>query len=131
MKNFIFSLDANELESRRPFVLPQALGGGHITYVKEPELDEEIENEDEERKKKLQFVRNPEEIRQEAERKRQESRNWKDKSKGGGIPNRDVVGRAKGQGQDKKVLINRKHKTENKGKRTRAAADHKMSKGMF
>merc|ERR1712141_378307 len=42
--------DANELESRRPFVLPQALGGGHITYVKEPELDEEIENEDEERK---------------------------------------------------------------------------------
>merc|ERR1712218_266913 len=27
--------DANELEVRRPFVLPQALGGGHITYVRE------------------------------------------------------------------------------------------------
>ena len=125
--------DANELESRRPFVLPQALGGGHKAYVKEEESDEEIENEEEQRKKMLHFTRNPEEVRQEAERKRQEKlhSNRADKAKGGSIPNRDVIGRAKGQGQEKKVVINRKHKTENKGKRTRAAADHKMSKGMF
>lgn len=121
------------MESRRPFVLPQALGGGHIKYVKEEESDEEIENEEEQRKKMLEFARNPEEVRQEAERKRQEKMhmNRKDKAKGGNIPNRDVEGRAKGQGQEKRVVINRKHKTENKGKRTRAAADNKMSKGMF
>lgn len=116
--------DANELEVRRPFVLPQALGGGHITYVRE-ESDHEDEHE---QKNPLDFARNPEEVRQEAERKRQEkSRNWK----GGNPPQRDVVGRAKGLGQDKHVKINRKHKTENQGKRTRAAADKKMSKGMF
>ena len=117
--------DANELEVRRPFVLPQALGGGHITYVRE-ESDEEVENET---KNPLDFARNPEEVRQEAERKRLEkNRNWKGNNT---KPIRDVVGKAKGQGQDKNVVINRKHKTENKGKRTRAAADKKMSKGMF
>ena len=80
-------------------------------------------------KNPLDFARNPEEVRQEAERKRQEkNRNWKGNNT---KPIRDVVGKAKGQGQDKNVVINRKHKTENKGKRTRAAADKKMSKGMF
>ena len=123
--------DANELENRRPFVLPQALGGGHIKYAKEDKSEDE--SEEEQTNKPFDFARNPEEVRQEAERKRQEKmhRNSKDKSKGGSIPNRDVVGRAKGQGQEKKVMINRKHKTENKGKHTRAAADKKMSKGMF
>ena len=123
--------DANEFDNRRPFVLPQALGGGHITYVKEEESDEEIQEE--QKNKPFDFTRNPEEVRREAERKRQEQihRNRKDKGKGGGIPNRDVIGKAKGQGQEKNVVINRKHKTENKGKRTRAAADRKMAKGMF
>ena len=123
--------DANEFDNRRPFVLPQALGGGHVTYVKEEESDEEIQEEP--KNKPFDFTRNPEEVRREAERKRQEQvhRNRKDKGKGGSIPNRDVIGRAKGQGQEKNVVINRKHKTENKGKRTRAAADRKMAKGMF
>ena len=43
----------------------------------------------------------------------------------------DVVGRAKGQGQDKSVLINRARKNANKGKGQRVGADKKMSKGMF
>ena len=117
--------DADEYEARRPFVLPQALGGGHVTYVKE-ESDDESE---EEIKNPLDFVRNPEEIRQEAERKRQEQ--YRIRRGNNPNPNRDVVGQSKGQGQQKQVLINRQHKTENKGKRSRAAADKKMSKGMF
>ena len=59
--------DANELEVRRPFVLPQALGGGHITYVKEEESSEETDEEESERKKMI-FVANPEEVRKEAEK---------------------------------------------------------------
>ena len=123
--------DANELESRRPFVLPQALGGGHVKYIREEKSEDE--SEEEQNNKPFDFARNPEQMRQEAEKKRQEKihRNSKDRGKGGGIPNRDVVGVAKGQGQEKKVVINRKHKTENKGKHSRAASDRKMSKGMF
>ena len=44
---------------------------------------------------------------------------------------RDVVGRAKGQGQDKSVLINRSRKNANKNKHHRAAADRKQARGMF
>ena len=44
---------------------------------------------------------------------------------------RDVVGRTKGQGQDKNVLINRSRKNANKNKHHRAAADRKQAKGMF
>lgn len=42
-----------------------------------------------------------------------------------------MVGRAKGQGQDKQVLINRAKKNVNKGKGQRAGADRKAAKGMF
>ena len=80
----------------------------------------------------MNFVRNPEEVRQEAERRRAEkmARNSKGKGGGGG-PNRDVVGRAKGQGQDKQVLLNRARKNTNKGKGQRIGADRKAAKGMF
>ena len=44
---------------------------------------------------------------------------------------RDVVGRAKGQGQDKSVLVNRSRKNANKNKQHRAAADRKQARGMF
>jgi activating signal cointegrator complex subunit 2 len=79
----------------------------------------------------MNFARNPEEVRAESERR------WNSKmaARGGGRtgppPNRDVVGRAKGQGQDANVLRNRLKKTENKGKHIRNMADKKMSKGMF
>jgi hypothetical protein len=42
-----------------------------------------------------------------------------------------VVGKPKGQGQDKQVLINRQRKNLNKGKGHRVQADKKQSKGMF
>ena len=100
----------------------------------------------------MNFARNPEEVRQEAERRRQEKMHRRNRNKGGGgggggqaavgpngggggagavPPHRDVVGRAKGQGQDKQVLINRARKNTNKGKGHRIGADKKMSKGMF
>ena len=47
------------------------------------------------------------------------------------VTSRDVVGRAKGQGQDKSVLINRSRKNANKNKHHRAAADRKQARGMF
>ena len=90
---------------------------------------------------RMDFARNPEEMRAEAARK------WNSKmaARGGGgggghrpqgggggqAPNRDFVGRAKGQGQDASVLRNRARKNENKGKNIRNAADRKMAKGMF
>lgn len=120
----------DEMTERRPFVLPRALGGGHVTYVKEkPEAAEEENEEAEQREKerrRKEFVRNPAEVREERERKWQERQN---KSKGGRPPpNRDVVGRAKGQGQDKQVLINRARKNANKGKQHRAGADRKAAR---
>ena len=117
-------------EHGRGFVLPVALGGGKVGQMKAP-VDESEEEEEEagDVKSKMNFVRNPEEVRQEKERKRQEkiSRNRSHNTP----PNRDVVGKAKGQGQDKQVLINRARKNANKGKGHRNAADRKAAKGMF
>ena len=42
-----------------------------------------------------------------------------------------MVGRAKGQGQDKSVLIARTRKNNQKGKGQRVGADRKAAKGMF
>ena len=79
---------------------------------------------------RFDFARNPEDVRAEAEQRRQSKMG----ARGGHRPqphNRDVVGRAKGQGQDASVLRNRAKKTENKGKHHRHMADKKMSRGMF
>ena len=119
-------------ELGRGFVLPVALGGGKlVTNNRNPNNDESEEEDESESadKSKMNFVRNPEEVRQEKERRRQEkiSRNRSHNTP----PNRDVVGKAKGQGQEKQVLINRARKNANKGKGHRNAADRKAAKGMF
>ncbi|XP_040573940.1 activating signal cointegrator 1 complex subunit 2 [Lepeophtheirus salmonis] len=111
-------------EERRAFVLPRALGGGHIgktIYEKESEEEDENENSG---TKPFDFCRNPQEVREERERKRLTKT-------GGKARVRDVVGNARGQGQDKSVLLNRARKTANKNKGQRIGADRKMSKGMF
>ena len=61
----------------RKFVLPVALGGGKITRggpaAKNKDGESEEDEEDDEAaagRKKMDFVRNPEEVRQEAERRR-------------------------------------------------------------
>jgi hypothetical protein len=43
----LFLLDADELTERRPFVLPRALGGGHIEHVRQEESSEEDDDESE------------------------------------------------------------------------------------
>ena len=118
--------DAHELQ--REFVLPRALGGGHIDRRnKKADGDSEESDEDDtnEKNPNLNFARNPQEIREEAERRRQS------KMKKAPNPHRDVVGKAKGQGQDKNVLINRSRKNQQKNKHHRNMADKKQSKGMF
>jgi hypothetical protein len=45
--------------------------------------------------------------------------------------NRDVVGKAKGQGQEKEVVRNRHKKTVTKSQHKKSGADFKRSRGMF
>ena len=125
----------------RQFVLPVALGGGKIPRVVQEKDDEDDDDEEDEEegvfgRKPMNFTRNPEEIRQENERRRQEkmSRNARKpaaQQQQQYQPARDVVGKPKGQGQDKQVLINRARKNANKGKGHRAGAERKQAKGMF
>lgn len=129
-------IEPDALEIEREFVLPRALGGGHVTNRKKYGLDEgEDDDEDEGGEngvgQNLDFARNPEEIRQEAERKRQAKMALSGGSKRPINHNRDVVGNPKGQGQEKQTLINRARKNTNKGKHHRAMADRKQAKGMF
>jgi len=133
--------DAGE-ELGRAFVLPVALGGGKI---RQQVIDADSDSDDDESdlKPNGNFVRNPEDLRQDQERRRAEkmSRGHKKGAPGGGggggapsngvPPHRDVVGRAKGQGQEKNVLIARARKNANKGKGQRSGADRKAAKGMF
>ncbi|XP_058834093.1 activating signal cointegrator 1 complex subunit 2 [Topomyia yanbarensis] len=88
-------------------------------------------------KKTLDFCENPEVVRQRYE----ESRRSKFQARQGGfVPpgggsGKDVVGKAKGQGQDKSVLLNRKQKGEHKSSRAnhnrKQGATFKRNKGMI
>ena len=129
-ENAIGEAEPDAYEFEREFVLPRALGGGHINRRnKKVDGDSEESDEDEanEKNPNLNFARNPQEIREEAERRRQS----KMKKPQNPPPHRDVVGKAKGQGQDKNVLINRSRKNQQKNKHHRNMADKKQSKGMF
>ena len=130
-------------EEGRTFVLPVALGGGKIRQERR-EQDDDDDDEDEEEEnpnRKPNFVRNPEEIRAEKERKWQERSAQRGGRRGGrgggggggqgGGGGPDVVGRARGQGQDKSVLIARRRKNDNKGKGQRIGAERKAARGMF
>merc|ERR1719273_720894 len=127
--------DANAMGEAEPdameFVLPRALGGGHVGRQKHIGNDDDDDsNEDEDKPAPLDFVRNPEEIRKAAELRRETKINRSNK-KPHQQKTKDVVGNAKGQGQDKQVLINRARKNANKNKNHRAMAEKKQSKGMF
>lgn len=107
------------------------------------ESEEESESEEEEasgqqsnagqRNKNMNFCENPEDIRARYEAKRQA----KFAKRGSFVPpqHQDVVGRSKGQGQEKDVLRNRQKKEANKSLRAnhnrKAGAAFKQSKGMF
>ena len=127
----------------RAFVLPVALGGGKIRPERREQNDDDDEEEEEEGNpnRKPNFVQNPEEIRAEKERKYQERVAHRRGRRGGGQGGGhgggqggggpDVVGRARGQGQDKSVLIARRRKNDNKGRGQRVGAERKAARGMF
>lgn len=99
----------------------------------ESDSEEDSSHKDQNRKG-MNFCENPEDVRARYEARRQAK--WSNK------PNvvppqqqRDVVGKAKGQGQEKEVLRNRQKKESNKSSRAnhnrKAGAAFKRSKGML
>ncbi|KNC23734.1 hypothetical protein FF38_01210 [Lucilia cuprina] len=102
------------------------------TESEEEESSQQTDNN--QRNKNDNFCENPEDIRARYEARRQAK--WA--KKGNFVPQqqpKDVVGRAKGQGQEKDVLRNRQKKEANKSSRAnhnrKAGAAFKQSKGMF
>lgn len=134
--------EAGEVEQRRQFVLPRVLRKHERT-----DSTEESENEEEvaeDRPPRDAFCENPAAIRERRERQRMESLQQRgggfSRGRGGGSApggdkKFDVVGKPKGQGQDKQVLISREKKNTNKSSRAnhnrRSGAQHKRNQGMF
>ncbi|XP_071428255.1 activating signal cointegrator 1 complex subunit 2 isoform X3 [Pithys albifrons albifrons] len=122
-----------ELLSRRPFTIPQVLRqkGQEEGQEEEEEDEEEEEEEAEKERTKDHFVQDPAVLRERAEARRQAQlarRGHKHDSSA-------VVGNAKGHGQNRETLQERRKKEANKSTRAnhnrRAMADRKRSKGMI
>ncbi|XP_064024419.1 activating signal cointegrator 1 complex subunit 2 isoform X2 [Pogoniulus pusillus] len=123
----------DELISRRPFTIPQVLRskGQEEGQEEEEEDDEEEEEEAEKERSKDHFVQDPAVLRERAEARRlaQLAR------KGHKHDSSAVAGSAKGQGQSRDTVQERRRKEANKSTRAnhnrRAMADRKRSKGMI
>ncbi|XP_061392484.1 activating signal cointegrator 1 complex subunit 2-like [Musca vetustissima] len=110
-----------------------------LANVADESEDDENESEEEdtsqkENRKNMNFCENPEDIRARYEARRQAK--WSKKGQAPPAPqNFDVVGKQKGQGQEKDVLRNRQKKEANKSSRAnhnrKAGAAFKRSKGML
>ncbi|XP_029475339.1 activating signal cointegrator 1 complex subunit 2 isoform X2 [Rhinatrema bivittatum] len=120
----------DELISRRPFTIPQVLR----TKGQEEENEEEEEEEEyeEETPKPDHFVQDPAVLRERAEARRMNFYTRK------GFRHENstaAVGNAKGQGQSRETLQERRKKEANKGARAnhnrRSMADRKRNKGMI
>uniref|UniRef100_A0A8C3Y4T2 Activating signal cointegrator 1 complex subunit 2 n=1 Tax=Catharus ustulatus TaxID=91951 RepID=A0A8C3Y4T2_CATUS len=115
----------DELISRRPFTIPQVL------RPKGQEEGQETEEEDEEEEEEDHFVQDPAVLRERAEARRQAFL----ARKGHKHDSSAVVGNAKGQGQNRETVQERRKKEANKSTRAnhnrRAMADRKRSKGMI
>lgn len=122
------SYDAiTESESKKTAKKPQSM---RDVLVDEAEDDEESEDDDNDiqenqnveiyKKNPLNFCENPEDVRARYEQKRQQKFGGPKKQS-----ERDVVGKAKGQGQTGVVLINRHKKEVNKSSR----ANHNRKQG--
>lgn len=122
------SAQDDTLEMDRPFTTPRVL-------LRKEQREEEIyeeENDEGEESQEVRsnhFLQNPEELRARAEQRMLSRRG------GRGSRQRDVVGNAKGQGQEKNVLINRDHKNTNKSSRAnhnrRVGSQWKRRQGMI
>uniref|UniRef100_A0A0A9YWP2 Activating signal cointegrator 1 complex subunit 2 n=1 Tax=Lygus hesperus TaxID=30085 RepID=A0A0A9YWP2_LYGHE len=116
-------------EPDRKFVVPRVLQQGRRKNQEEGDSGEEEEEEESEEQKRqrsnINFCENPEDMRARWAQKRMANMRHPP------APKKDVVGNAKGQGQDAKVLRNRQQKTVNKSANRKKAAQFKQSKGMF
>uniref|UniRef100_A0A8C3UMM0 Activating signal cointegrator 1 complex subunit 2 n=1 Tax=Catharus ustulatus TaxID=91951 RepID=A0A8C3UMM0_CATUS len=122
----------DELISRRPFTIPQVLRPkGQEEGQETEEEDEEEEEEAEKERTKDHFVQDPAVLRERAEARRQAFL----ARKGHKHDSSAVVGNAKGQGQNRETVQERRKKEANKSTRAnhnrRAMADRKRSKGMI
>ncbi|KMQ83383.1 activating signal cointegrator 1 complex subunit 2 [Lasius niger] len=90
--------DSTEIDAR-PFTIPRVLRAHDKSNVSS---EDETEVEDEKPVQNDHFVQNPVELRAKVEQQRQPAREGKNA--------RDVVGKSKGQGQNKDVLTNRHKK---------------------
>ncbi|KAI5636567.1 hypothetical protein NE865_10683 [Phthorimaea operculella] len=121
---------------RRPFVTPRVFASTARKDQEESEDDsepEEVQPQPSSSRNKLDFCVNPEEVRARREAAFQARR-----GRGAHRPppkTANVVGKPKGQGQEKDVLISREKKEKNKSSRAnhnrRGAAQWKRSQGMM
>ncbi|XP_034256178.1 activating signal cointegrator 1 complex subunit 2 isoform X2 [Thrips palmi] len=135
--------EAGEIEQRRNFVVPRVLRSNE-----EVESEEVSGNEENDTEKipppKNAFCEDPAAVRARRERqwadRMQQRGGGRSKGKSGGSSSSgekkfDVVGKPKGQGQDKQVTQNRDHKNTNKSARAnhnrRSGASHKRNQGMI
>uniref|UniRef100_A0A8C5TX85 Activating signal cointegrator 1 complex subunit 2 n=1 Tax=Malurus cyaneus samueli TaxID=2593467 RepID=A0A8C5TX85_9PASS len=122
----------DELISRRPFTIPQVLRPkGQEEGQETEEEDEEEEEEAEKERTKDHFVQDPAVLRERAEARRQAFL----ARKGHKHDSSAIVGNAKGHGQNRETVQERRKKEANKSTRAnhnrRAMADRKRSKGMI
>ncbi|XP_053661190.1 activating signal cointegrator 1 complex subunit 2 [Anopheles marshallii] len=106
-----------------------------VDEVLDNESDSENESEDEQEANQNQFCENPELARKRYEDKLHSKYLRRHGSAASGPKEADVRGKPKGQGQDSKVLLNRRHKNENKalsGNHNRKqGASYKRNRGML
>ncbi|XP_047107899.1 activating signal cointegrator 1 complex subunit 2 isoform X6 [Schistocerca piceifrons] len=128
------TLVQNMKSPRRPLVIPRVLRTNEDVKSSEEESGSEGDTA---AVPSDQFVPNPEELRAQAEHRRQmKLQNRGRRHYSGAMPqSRDVVGRPKGQGQDKTVVVNRQNKNAHKSSyanhNRRAGAQRKRQQGMF
>uniref|UniRef100_A0A1B6LZ56 CUE domain-containing protein n=1 Tax=Graphocephala atropunctata TaxID=36148 RepID=A0A1B6LZ56_9HEMI len=126
-----------ETEERRAFVIPRVLQQQQQQKLvaESSNYDEEDEEEESEGAKADQFIENPADIRARAEQRRQEMRGRGSGRSRAAFSRNDVVGKSKGQGQEKEVVISREYKNTNKAFRgnhnRRAMAAKKRRQGLL
>ncbi|XP_074869259.1 activating signal cointegrator 1 complex subunit 2 [Carettochelys insculpta] len=122
----------DELISRRPFTIPQVLRPKGQEEGQEEEEEEEEAEEPEKETTKDHFVQDPAVLRERAEARRMTYLARKGYKHDNSMA---VVGNAKGHGQSRDVVQERRKKEANKGARAnhnrRVMADRKRNKGMI
>ncbi|XP_059476588.1 activating signal cointegrator 1 complex subunit 2 [Neocloeon triangulifer] len=128
LKEFKIDDGADPDAERRPFVTPRVLRK-KVEVVEEEEEESEEETE-ENIPNRDNFAQDPALMRERAQQRREAKYGPPRQA-----PRGDVVGNAKGKGQDANVLLNRRRKDANKSSRgnhnRRAGAERKLRQGMI